>query len=77
MDLHHMQAASNDECMAEFASFLELVQLDAMKEGMRRAADEVASHWNSGEAMINQREQAARSSHALLKASEQLTIKDL
>jgi len=42
------------------------IQLDAMKEGMRRAAD-TCNHWDTGD----------KNEERILSASEQLTEKDL
>jgi len=75
MDLYHMQAASNDECMAEFAMFLQQIQLDAMKEGMRRAAE--IARWKHPISSSAAHYEAKRTTESILTTAEQLTIKDL
>lgn len=53
------------------------IQLDAMREGMRRAAAIIKDHWNNSETICNQRDQASRSSHVLLESAESLTDQDI
>ena len=57
--------------------FVKQVQLDAMKEGMRRAANQVGMQWDSQMTKVYQVTQARNNQQAILTASEQLTIKDL
>ena len=57
--------------------FVKQVQLDAMKEGMRRAANQVGMQWDSQMTKVYQVTQARNNRQSILTASEQLTIKDL
>ena len=57
--------------------FVKQVQLDAMKEVMRRAANQVGMQWDSQMTKVYQVTQARNNQQAILTASEQLTIKDL
>lgn len=57
--------------------FVKQVQLDAMKEVMRRAANQVGMQWDSQMTKVYQVTQARNNRQSILTASEQLTIKDL
>lgn len=74
---------SADQWIAEYGKhgddweWIRKIQLDAMQEGMRRAAAIIKDHWNNSETICNQRDQASRSSHVLLESAESLTDQDI
>jgi len=56
-------------CKKDYIRHIEEIQLDAMKEGMRRAATLPATYGDSSQCLIEQRD--------ILTTAEQLTEKDL
>jgi hypothetical protein len=74
MQVDHLIGASDEEHMKEFAEFIQQIQLDAMKEGMRMARELVQQECDifptdaSLKALVIE---------AIISASEQLTINDL
>lgn len=62
-----------EQVIVSYTSFIQEIQLDAMKEGMRRASA-VARHAGS---YANEHAGCDAAANAILSAAEQLTEKDL